>query len=491
MTLDLGRIRLAVIGGGPTGLAALFHAARLGLPALALEAGENPLAAVQDHLEGLIFVSPSTHYEVAGLPLDCRDTGEVTREEVLHYYARLVEYGRLDVRARWRCVDLEPGAHGVTLHVETPLGPGRLVAEDVIVATWYEPQPVPPEYGGGRAGLRVVRGLRNPAEVAGRRTVIIGGGLSAFEHAIAIMLIGRPVTLVARTRLPPFYAGDAFTALVEATGSTLLTEASDIAVGDEGVRCVVAGAPRLLPCDVVVACLGARLSPGVRQLLAQAGVLTAAELDALASAPRHEQLVRRGLPAQGLVARRPDLWRHLFEGVGRIRLAGGALHAGGPDAGVITSIFTATLAVDAVAGRAPPAELALAPPLPAALSTWVGRAMKQLALPAYELVAPLRPVAVRSWSRSVPRLLGEDPAGQIQAHPDEGPGKYLWGPLRDNSFALEIMRVADGRTSVAELCADAGADSDEARAEVVQALCNLWRRNALSWLPPPGGLRSS
>src|SRR5689334_17945794 len=82
-----------VVGGGPSGLSALFAARQAGLKAIGLEAGPRIASATADHLEGLVYVSPAWHYEIGGIPIDCADVSKLTREELLRYYARVVNMG--------------------------------------------------------------------------------------------------------------------------------------------------------------------------------------------------------------------------------------------------------------------------------------------------------------------------------------------------------------------------------------------------------------
>src|SRR5258708_8306297 len=91
-------VPLVVVGGGPTGIAALFQARLEGIEAVGLEAGPGPTTSVREYLNGLVLISRPTDYEIAGIPLDTRDPNQLTREEVLHYLGRVINYGDLDLR---------------------------------------------------------------------------------------------------------------------------------------------------------------------------------------------------------------------------------------------------------------------------------------------------------------------------------------------------------------------------------------------------------
>jgi thioredoxin reductase len=404
--IEFGRAPLIVIGAGPTGTAALFHAALEGLGAIGLEAGETPLADVHRYQRQLTLLSPSAHYEVAGIPLDSRSPSAVTREEVLSYYARLIRFGRLDIRCRHRCVGLEPQGGEVLVRVEAPEGAGIWRAENVLVTTWFRARQPPASWF--RWGLTVLTSVEEPSRLAGRRVVLLGGGVSACEQAVALMHAGQPVTVVARGKLSPAFANDAIEEMVEATGSRLIEGAEDLAVEPRGVVFRLAGQPacEVIPCDVVVACLGRELCPDTAYLLTRAGVVASRDLAAIESAIERFRTGPRVPGAIGrMVAEWPDFWEQLVDGSRGIRIAGGGLHIGGGGAGVHGSIFLSYLAIQAILRR--PFPESLAPPLPAAIwkarlpefasevRRWFDRARGFR----FDLVADVCPLAIRSWTR--------------------------------------------------------------------------------------------
>ncbi|RKI15666.1 hypothetical protein D7Y15_13370 [Corallococcus sp. AB030] len=483
--------KLCVIGGGPTAVAALFEARARGIPALALESGATPLASLHDHIEGLVYLSPASHWEVGGLPLDCRDALECEREDVLHYYARVIQMGRLDIRCRHRCVGLRPDSDGVAVEVETPEGRIEVRAEEVLVTAWYERRPLPPD--SVEPGSRVVvrEGLRSAAEVAGRRVAVLGGGISGFEQAGALMMAGQPVTLLMRGAPRGMHRLPHFARLVEATGSRLVPNASAVRVTRDGVTYHEGGEARHLPCDVLVAACGARLSPHVLELLTRAGVLTGDEVRGLRESVSLEE-AKQAHPdwtaaeqERLAVESRPDLWPLVFEGRRRVRLAGGPLHVGASNAGVMVSIATAVFAVRAMAGaRVPPC---MAPPLARALLNLEAllQVLREEVPPAR--VESLRPLAVGSWSRAWvhPHLLERPTAQSVERTTGLDPTRFLLPPgLGASDMERELLGLADGTTSIAEI-ADANEMTDPAeRAKLVATFRNLWSRNVLTWLPP-------
>src|SRR5712671_1053884 len=119
-TSAAAEVALVVVGGGPTGIAALFEARRQGIEAVGLEAGPGPTTSIREYLNGLVLISRPTDYEIAGIPLDTRDPNQLTREEVLHYLGRVINYGGLDLRFHARALAMVPQEGRVL--VRTPGG---------------------------------------------------------------------------------------------------------------------------------------------------------------------------------------------------------------------------------------------------------------------------------------------------------------------------------------------------------------------------------
>src|SRR5689334_16577803 len=111
---------LAVLGCGPTGLAALDEARRLGLSAVGFEASDLPLHSIRSHMEGLVYASPSLHYELGGIPLDCGAVDQCTREDLLHYYTRIIQLGRLQIEYSHKVIALHSQPDSVITVLKTP-----------------------------------------------------------------------------------------------------------------------------------------------------------------------------------------------------------------------------------------------------------------------------------------------------------------------------------------------------------------------------------
>lgn len=482
----LGRAGLVVVGCGPTGVAALVQAALEGLPAIGIEAGPAPLASVLGYMEGLVLSSPAVHYEVGGLPLDCRAAHEITREDLLHYYARVITHHRLDIRCDTRCIGLEPSGQHVAVRVTTPGGPGWYRAERVLVTSWYERRPLDPDLLAIDHQLAVHTTLQNPLQLAGKQVVVLGGGMSAYEYAARLLLSGQRIVLLSRSAPRSMVQDERFHRLVTATGSAVFHRISDLAFGRSRVHFTHEGKRHTVPCDALVAAIGQRLREDVLRMLVQAGALSRRECRLLTQARSYERL-RQELPQEehATLVRRaaaelPDLGEQLFAGRQGIHLAGGALHVGASNAGIMSSIFSAVAAVRAMAGH----------PLPDGAEAPLPHYLSALSLPqtippalAFERVATLR--LLRSSARArhlAPAGAEEGPLGQAVQQGEPRPAHPL-ATLLEAPEVERILRAADGTLAVAVMARRFGIRSAAERAILFRLLRTLWWNDALTWLP--------
>jgi len=460
------KLDLLVIGCGPTGIAALYDASREGLSAVGVEAGSRPAAAIAGYLPGLVLGSSPQEFEVGRLPLDCRDPFELSREEVLHYYNRVIIHAQLDIRCNHRCVAIKPESAGVRIVTQTPMGKRIFAAKDVLVTSWFSPKKL--------AGIRAP--TEPPCPNENRFSVVVGGGISGYEHASALMLRGERVAVVARGPFPWYYFTKEFSSLTQLTNSRLIHEAN--VVGSRAGKILVrkkGGATQVLSCSRLVWCIGAQVDPHILGILKKAGVLTSRPIRAIRAMSLSGSLADDA-PQQGARVVNddhppPDLWRYLFSGVKGVRFAGGVLHRGGPNAGVVTSIYTAQLAIQAILGR--PLPSGLRRPLPQALRHWVSGRI--IGPPPFEVISSLRPFHIHAWTRVILPLRSERPRL----------GKYVLGLRRLDRFMKRSFQLSDGSRSVQQIAQVLQMTTTSEQSMLSACFYALWRCNALTWLPPP------
>ncbi|MFN0180513.1 MAG: NAD(P)-binding domain-containing protein [Gemmatimonadales bacterium] len=458
---------LLVLGGGPTGIAALLHASLAGLSAVGVEAGLAPLDAVHHYMEGLVLASHAREFEVAHVPLDCSNPREVTREELLHYYARLLNLGRIRLLCGCRCVAIRCEPDHVCAVVQDGGRQRLLRARHILVTAWHERAAVPPEVL--NAGVPCVHNPRNGLELANRRVVILGGGMSGFEHALSLMMQGQAITLLSRSGPKVFHRGEGFRKLVRDTNSTVVFGVSRIWSLPGLVGYEAEPANGTVECDLILIKLGNRPAAGVLDLLFDAGVLTAEERSAAARSRGVADLLRDapGLPLDVALNQAiegwPDFWDLLFHGRKGVRLAGGMLHTGEARAGTMLSIHSARLAVRSVVGDAVPAGFVR--PLAGALIAW---AFEELRAPSSHWSEPAHLGFV---SKIRPLRLGggpENASGDLRNAPD---------------IEAAVLALSSGEPSCADLMNWASQSGYEEQS-LVLALDKLWRNGTLSWLPP-------
>ncbi|WP_330296900.1 ArsO family NAD(P)H-dependent flavin-containing monooxygenase [Streptomyces sp. NBC_00503] len=194
-----------VIGGGQSGLAAGYHLRRLGIEHVILDAQAAPGGAWQHTWDSLHLFSPAAYSSLPGRFMPAQE-GEVYPDagHVVSYLADYEKRYELPVqRGVWVSAVHRDGDF---LRVETDSGDWRARAVVSATGTWTRPfLPAVPgrrEYAGRQ--LHTVQ-YRSPAEFAGQRVIVVGGGNSGAQ--IAADLAGT-ADLTWVTQRPPRYLPD-------------------------------------------------------------------------------------------------------------------------------------------------------------------------------------------------------------------------------------------------------------------------------------------
>ena len=182
-------VDLAIVGGGVAGMAAALEARALGLEFSLLEASE-PFATIVNFPRGKpIFTYPTAMTPAGELAL----TADVREGLLAELRAQTVAQGIEPTIARVERVARRAGAFDVVVAGR----PAPLRARRVLVAI-------------GRAGDhrrlgvpgedldKVSNRLHDPRDFAGQRVLVVGGGDSAIEGAVALAEAGAEVTLAYR-----------------------------------------------------------------------------------------------------------------------------------------------------------------------------------------------------------------------------------------------------------------------------------------------------
>lgn len=200
------RTDVVVIGGGQSGLAAGYHLRRLGIEHVILDAQAAPGGAWQHTWDSLRLFSPAEYSSLPGrlMPLQPGQTYP-DATHVVEYLADYEKRYELPVeRGVWVDAVHRDGAF---LRVETDCGDWQARAVISATGTWTRPfMPAVPgrrEYTGRQ--LHTVQ-YGSPAEFAGQRVIVVGGGNSGAQ--IAADLAGIAELTWVTQRAPRYLADD-------------------------------------------------------------------------------------------------------------------------------------------------------------------------------------------------------------------------------------------------------------------------------------------
>jgi cation diffusion facilitator CzcD-associated flavoprotein CzcO len=222
-------VDVAVIGAGQAGLSAAYHLRRRGYTTEA-EAGERtfvvldadaaPGGAWQHRWESLTMATVNGIYELPGMPVPPADPAAASRDILPPYFAAYEERFALDVQRPVRVLAVrrdedDPGGRLLVETVRTAssrrVGPADTwAARYVINATGTWTRPFIPFVRGARTfrGRQLhVADYGSAEEFAGKRVVVVGGGVSAIQLLEEISRVAETTWV---TRREPIWIDDDF-----------------------------------------------------------------------------------------------------------------------------------------------------------------------------------------------------------------------------------------------------------------------------------------
>lgn len=187
---------VAIVGGGPTGLACAIEAGKNGLSAVVLEKG-CIVNSIYNYPSNMVFFTTPELLEIGDIPLSSA-LPKPSRLEALEYYRKVAEHYRLAIHQYEKVEKVERAGERFTISTTKRLGePARYEAFHVVLATGYydlyNELKVP-----GEDLPHVFHYYKEAHPFAGSRTVVIGGKNSAVETALDLYRHGARVTLVYR-----------------------------------------------------------------------------------------------------------------------------------------------------------------------------------------------------------------------------------------------------------------------------------------------------
>lgn len=188
-----GKIDIAVVGAGPSGLGVAIAAREQGLRCVLIDKACITSCIAGYPTYGSFFSTPDK-LELGGIPF-ITASEKPTRQEALKYYRRVAEYFELDVRQYEEVVGIERDDAGFTLRTRYAAGGrGRYRARNVVIATGYWDSPnLLGVYG--EELPKVTHYYREGLPYWGQDCLVVGGGNSAVEAALDLYRSGARVTM--------------------------------------------------------------------------------------------------------------------------------------------------------------------------------------------------------------------------------------------------------------------------------------------------------
>lgn len=199
---------VVVIGAGQAGLSSAYFLRRAGLDFVVLDGNPAPGGAWQHRWPTLRMATVHGIFDLPGMHFDPPSDEARASDAVPAYFAEFERRFALPVR---RPVQVSSVRHGPDDRLLVEAGGQVHAARAVINATGTWTKPFWPHYPGqqtfGGRQLHTVD-YRGPAEFAGRRVVVVGGGSSAVQ---LVPEIGEVATTTWVTRRPPVFHDGPFT----------------------------------------------------------------------------------------------------------------------------------------------------------------------------------------------------------------------------------------------------------------------------------------
>lgn len=238
-------VDLAIVGAGPTGLYAAYYAGFRGLSTVVVDALPEPGGQVTAMYPEKLIFDVGGFPEIKGRDLVDNLVRQAAPFEPTYLLGRRAE--RLRHFEGEPVLDFDDG---------TRVRCGAVIVTGGLGSFASRPLPAAAEFG----GEGVVYFVPEPAAHKDRDVVVVGGGDSAFDWALALHSVARSVTLVHRR--DRFRAHRGTIARVRDLGVPIIVNAQVVRLlGDErvtGAEVAVKGEEdsRPLPADTIVAALG-------------------------------------------------------------------------------------------------------------------------------------------------------------------------------------------------------------------------------------------
>lgn len=190
-----------VIGGGQSGLAVSYYLRKFDVDFVVLDANDAPGGAWPHYWDALTLFSRAEFSNLPGWPMPPFD-GYPPRDHVIDYFTRYEKRYDLPIRRGERVERVLYDDHHFDIH------PQQLSTRNVVVATGIWSAPFVPHVRGSFAGTQMHSATYTaPADFAGQRVAVVGGGNSAAQIVADLALAGVDTQWITR-REPAFMPDD-------------------------------------------------------------------------------------------------------------------------------------------------------------------------------------------------------------------------------------------------------------------------------------------
>ncbi|SER63259.1 FAD-dependent oxidoreductase [Actinokineospora terrae] len=197
---------VVVIGAGQAGLSAAYFLRRSGLEFVVLDANPGPGGAWQHRWPSLRLGKVHGIHDLPGLPLPHADASRPASEVVAEYFGAYEREFDLPVVRPVAVRAVRETTGGLSVESDA----GTWTTRAVINATGTWDKPFWPRYPGRFDGRQLhTADYDGPAEFAGKRVIVVGGGASGVQALMEIADVAAETTWV--TRREPVWRDEPFT----------------------------------------------------------------------------------------------------------------------------------------------------------------------------------------------------------------------------------------------------------------------------------------
>ncbi len=194
-----GVLDVAIVGGGPSGLATAIECQRAGLSYEVIEKG-GLVDSIRRFPVNMIFFTTPELLEIGGMPLVCHRE-KPSRYEALVYYRKVAQRYGLQPRLFTRVAGVERNSGDFTLHLKSERegipDPGAVRARNVVLAIGYYDNPNRLDVPGAELDKVSYRYVETHPYF-GSMVAVLGGGNSGADAALELFRAGVEVTLIHR-----------------------------------------------------------------------------------------------------------------------------------------------------------------------------------------------------------------------------------------------------------------------------------------------------